>query len=89
MERIYVECDKKGLSRRFADNFYYRLTENPLKHTKSVIEESTKASQYNANTKEHLSQLKTMIEIMFVTNPGHPKATEWEQSLKLLDNNNK
>ena len=89
MESIYAECDKKGLSRRYADNFYYRMTENPLKHTKSVVEESAKASKYNKNTKEHLSQLKTMLEIMLDTHPKHPKATEWEQSLKLLDNNNK
>lgn len=86
-ESIYAECDKRGLSRRYADNFYFRIVETPLKHTKSIIEESARVTKYNANTKEHLSQLKTLLEIMLETHPQHPKATEWEKSLKLLDNN--
>lgn len=88
MEGIYAECDKRGLSRLFAHAHYFRMVETPLKHTKSVIEEGTRVEKYNAPTKEILSQLKTMLEIMLDTNPKHPKATEWEQSLKLLDNNN-
>lgn len=88
MASIYAECDKRGLSRRFADNFYYRLAENPLNHTKSVIEEREKTSKHKTNVKEHLLQLKTMLEIMLDTHPKHPKATEWKQSIKLIDNNN-
>ena len=83
MESIYAECDKRGLARRFADSFYWRVVETPLLHTKSVIDSNARASKYN--NKESVSQLKTFLKIMLETHPEHHKALEWKQCIKLIE----
>ena len=75
MNNIYLKCEEKGLRSGFADNFYYRITESPLKHTKNVLQHSTA---------EGIFQLKTFLEIMLEVMPEHEKAKEWKESIKLL-----
>lgn len=83
MEIIYAECDKRGLARRVADSFYWRIVETPLMHTKSVIDSNARASKYN--NKGSISQLKTLLEIMLDTHPEYPKAPEWKQCIELIE----
>lgn len=83
MGSIYAKCDKRGLARRVADSFYWRIVETPLLHTKSIIDINARSLKYN--DKESISQLKILLEIMLETHPEHPKAPEWKQCIELIE----
>ena len=74
MKDIYEGCAETGLSKRFADAFYFRITEFPLKHTKNVIA-----------TKGDVKSLKMYLQIMLDKRPNDPKVEEWKRSLALIE----
>ena len=73
MKDVYEGCAETGLPKRFADAFYFRITESPLKHTKSVIA-----------AKGDVTSLKLYLQIMLDKRPNDPKVEEWKQSLALI-----
>ena len=73
MKDVYEGCAETGLPKRFADTFYFRITEFPLKQTKSVIA-----------AKGDVASLKLYLQIMLDKRPNDPKAEEWRQSLTLI-----
>lgn len=80
MSAIYEKCDEKGIPRCYADSFYYRLMETPLKHTENAL---------SANNKKYvnlagLTRLKSLLEILLEVMPDHEKADEWHESIKLF-----
>ena len=75
MKDIYEECAKTGLQKRFVDAFYYRITEFPLKHTKSVID-----------TNGDIESLKLYLKILINKRPNDKMINEWKQSLYYIEN---
>ena len=73
MKDVYEGCVETGLSKRFADTFYFRITESPLRHTKNVIA-----------AKGDVKSLKMYLQIMIDKRPNDPKVEEWRQSLDLI-----
>lgn len=84
MKDIFDECDKKGLEKRFADAFYYRITESPLAQTKSMIENVRRNGKFSEESENNLKSWKTYLEIMLEQSPNHKNAKEWKDSIALI-----
>ena len=83
---IYAECDKRGLSREYAKDFYYRMIQFPIEQTKTVILLYNKdASKDKTVGKKKLKEWKTYLEIMVKTHPKHEKAEDFKKGIKLIE----
>lgn len=83
MKDIYEKCDEKGLSRYFADSLYYRMIQNPMKQTKSLI--GLRESNNPYFSEDNLKKWGVYLEIMLELLPKHEKAGEWKESQRLME----
>lgn len=80
MTDVYLKCDSRGISRSYADSFYYRVTESPLKHAQNIIDNSKNKYSNKAAISRLISFLEVMLEVM----PNHTKKEELEKAIALL-----